>query len=73
MQERHPVESLGGVAGEVPLPVGLVAVTRYDARVTAGGHGSLSAGQGVLELLAHAVAARRRPEAVLQALDRASC
>ena len=33
VQERHPVESLGGVAGEMPLPVGLVAVTEYDARV----------------------------------------
>jgi hypothetical protein len=69
-QERHPVESLGGVAGQGPLPVGLVVVTEYDAGVRGWRPRSLSAGQGVLELLAHAVAARRRPEAVLDALDR---
>jgi ABC-type ATPase with predicted acetyltransferase domain len=72
VQERHPVESLGGVAGEIPLPVGLVAVTEYDARVQRWRPRRLSVGQGVLELLAHAVAARRRTEAVLQALDRAT-
>lgn len=70
-QERHPVESLGGVAGDAPLPVGLVAVTEYDASVLGWRPRALSAGQGVLELLAHAVAARRRPEAVLEALHRA--
>ena len=69
-QERHPVESLGGVAGQGPLPVGLVVVTEYDAGVQGWRPRSLSAGQGVLELLAHAVAARRKPEAVLDALDR---
>ena len=71
-QERHSVESLGGIAGDVPLPVGLVAVTRYDPRVLGWRPRSLSAGQGVLELLAHAVAARRSPEAVLEALHRGS-
>jgi hypothetical protein len=71
-QERHSVESLGGVAGQEALPVGLVIVTEYDARVQGWRPRLLSLGQGVLELLAHAVAARRRPEAVLQALDRAT-
>jgi hypothetical protein len=71
-QERHSVESLGGVAGEGPLPVGLVAVTQYDSRVAGWRPRALSAGQGVLELLAHSVAARRIPEAVLDALHRVS-
>jgi len=70
-QERHSVESLGGVAGAEALPVGLVIVTQYDPGVQGWRPRRLSTGRGVLELLAHAVAARRRPEGVLEALDRA--
>jgi hypothetical protein len=72
VQQRRSVESLGGVPGEQPLPVGLVAVTEYRARVRGWRPRRLSAGQGVLELFAHAVAARRRPEAVLSSLERAT-
>jgi hypothetical protein len=72
VQERHSVESLGGVAGERPLPVGLVVVTEYSSRVRGWRPRALSAGQGVLELFAHAVAARRRPAAVLAALEGAA-
>jgi hypothetical protein len=71
-QERHPVESIGGVAGEVPLPVGLVVVTEYSSRVRGWRPRPLSTGQGVLELFAHAVAARRRPAPVLEALEGAT-
>jgi hypothetical protein len=67
-QERHSVESLGGSAGEQALPVGLVVVTEYSAGVRGWRPRTLSPGQGVLELVSHAVAARRRPEAVLEAL-----
>lgn len=69
-QERHPIEALGGVAGELPLPVGLVAVTEYDARVAGWRPRRLSAGHGVLELLGHAPAARRKPEAALATFER---
>lgn len=72
VQERHPVESIGGVAGERPLPVGLVVVTEYSSRVRGWRPRGLSAGQGVLELFAHAVAARRRPAEVLEALEGAA-
>jgi hypothetical protein len=72
VQERHPVESFGGVAGERPLPVGLVVVTEYSSGVHGWRPRHLSAGQGVLELFAHAVAARRRPTAVLAALEGAT-
>jgi hypothetical protein len=67
-QERHSVESLGGTAGEQPLPVGLVVVTEYSAGVRGWRPRTLSTGQGVLELMSHAVAARRTPEAVFEAL-----
>ena len=70
VQDRHPVEALGGVAGELPLPVGLVAVTEYDAGVAGWRPRRLSAGHGVLELLGHAPAARRKPEAALATFER---
>lgn len=64
-----PVETFGGVAAARPLPVGLVVASEYEP-------GSrwqprrVSAGEGVLTLLAHAVAARRQPARVLATLER---
>jgi len=63
-------EELGGESGQDPLPVGLVALASY----LPGGRwqpSSLTPGQAVLELLAHTVPARLRPEASLRALERA--
>jgi len=66
-QTDHPVERFG-MPGEKPLPVGLVVVSEY-------GEGAswepqlLSPGEGALELLANAVAARRDPERVLSTLQ----
>jgi len=70
--ELRPVESLGGVAGKGALAVGLVAVTEYNPRVVGWRPRRLSQGQSVLKLFEHSVAARRRPEAVLAALERAT-
>jgi hypothetical protein len=70
-QKKHPVEELGGRAGTRPLPIGLVLVCRYKAgarwRPT-----PLSPGQAVLELLAHTVPARRKPEVVMPTLHGAA-
>jgi len=65
---RCPVEALGGLPGVTPLPVGLVALSRYHP----GGRWRprlLSPGQAMLELLANTVAARRRPKAALATLQ----
>jgi hypothetical protein len=69
-QKKYEVEEFGGRAGRKPLPVGLVVVSRYKAAARWRPR-SLSAGQGVLELLANTVSARSNPEAALQALHRA--
>jgi len=66
-QTSFTVESVGGVTGARPLPVGAVIVTRYEPGVVWRPH-ALSAGRGVLALMAHAVAARQSPELVLPAL-----
>lgn len=63
------VGAFGGVAAAGPVPVGLVVASAYEP-------GSrwhprrLSAGEGVLALLAHAVSARRHPARVLAILER---
>jgi hypothetical protein len=66
---RCRAEDIGGSVCQQALPVALVAFAehRKDAcwRPT-----TLSHGQGVLEMLAHTVPARRRPEAALETLAR---
>jgi hypothetical protein len=72
--DRHArsrrVEELGGVSGTGPLPVGLVVLAEHRPgaswRPT-----RLTRGQAVLEMLAHTVPARLRPEASLVSLERA--
>ncbi len=70
VQVKVPVELIGGKPGSEPLRVGLVVSTSYRA-------GSkwrprkLSAGRGVLELLAHTVCARSQPELALTTLPKA--
>jgi hypothetical protein len=68
-QTRRPVEEFGGRAGKGPLPVGLVVVTRYER------NGRLcprriTPGEGVLQMLANTVSARRSPERALTALSK---
>jgi hypothetical protein len=53
-----------------PLPVGLVVITRYRAGARWRPR-PVSPGRGGIELLAHTVAARRRPAGALRALARA--
>ena len=66
---RQSAEELGGVCGERPLKVGLVVLARHHPGST-WRPSRLSAGQAVLEMLAHTVPARLRPEASLVALER---
>lgn len=70
-QTKCPVETIGGVTGTKPLPVGLVLVSNYKASARWRPM-KLSAGQGVLELLAHTVPARRKPAVVMPTLQQAA-
>jgi hypothetical protein len=69
VRRRH-AEELGGSCGEQPLPVGLVVLASYRAGADWRPE-TLTRGQAVLEMLAHTVPARLRPEASLEALERA--
>jgi hypothetical protein len=66
---RLRVEEFGGRAGKVPLPVGLVVVTRYER----GGRWlarPLTPGEGVLQMLSNTVSARRSPERAISVLSK---
>jgi hypothetical protein len=67
--KRH-AEELGGACGRAPLDVGLVVFAAYRPRAV-WQPTVLTAGRAILELLAHTVPARLRPEASLDALRRA--
>jgi hypothetical protein len=69
--EERPVESLGGRAGDRPLPVAVVAFTSYRPGVAFAPR-SCTAGEGTVKLLEHSIAARSRPEQVLPAVRRAT-
>jgi hypothetical protein len=68
--ERLTVEQLGGTAGEEHIPVGVVALTTYQPGAQWDPR-KLSAAQGLLALLEHAVAVRDRPQQTLAVLRRA--
>lgn len=70
IQVDHDVQALGGTAGDVPLPIGLIAVTTYKP----GGEWNpkrLTAGEGAIAMLANTVPARERPAEALRAIRKA--
>lgn len=71
VQVDHDVHTLGGTAGEEPVPVGAIVTTTYRAGA-AWQPRKGSSGEGVLALLAHTVAAQERPSQVMRVLTRAA-
>lgn len=67
-QTDTDVSALGGRQGIEPLPVGMVFLTTFDANAEWNPE-VLSAGQGVMEILPHALALRSKPEFVLKVLN----
>jgi hypothetical protein len=68
--QARRAEELGGSCATRPLPVGLVVLAEHRLGATWQPE-RLTAGQAVLEMLAHTVPARLRPEASLASLERA--
>lgn len=66
-QRELPVEALGGIPADRPLPVGLVVLAQYRDNARWNSH-SLTPGEGALEILAHTIAARRWPAFALSVL-----
>ena len=70
-QTHHPLESLGWVAGEEPIPLGMIVITSYRPG-TEWNPKRLSAGAGAMALLANAVPARERPQEVMHTVSHAA-
>jgi hypothetical protein len=66
-QKRYAIDALEGGAGTKPLPVGLVAMTRYRDGAQWRPR-PLSCGEAVLALLANTVSARRQPDVAFRTL-----
>jgi hypothetical protein len=66
-QTDHAVESLGGAAGDGPIPIGMIVSTSYqpDAKWEPR---RLSSGAGAMRLLENAVPAQERPQQVMRAV-----
>jgi hypothetical protein len=69
--DERPIESLGGRAGDRPLPVSVIAFTTYRPGVAFAPR-PCTTGEGAVKLLEHSVAARSRPDQVLAAVRRAA-
>ena len=68
LQVEHGVDSLGGVAGDGPLPLGAIVVTSYKPGAEWQPE-RVSGGEGAMALLANAVPARERPAEVMRAIS----
>src|SRR3954449_10444243 len=66
----YAVVQLGGVAGERPVRIGLVVLTRYRPGAEWAPR-PLSSGAGALALLEHALPAQERPDEALRHISRA--
>ena len=67
-QKRFSIEALGGRAGIKPLPVKLVVMSQYKSGAKWRPR-QLSAGQGVLEMLAQTASGRTQPKKAFAALQ----
>ncbi|GMR12665.1 MAG: hypothetical protein BMS9Abin29_0856 [Gemmatimonadota bacterium] len=70
LSTKRPAADFGARTGSKPIPIGLVAVTKYKEGATFKPRRQ-SDGRAVLELLAHTVPARREPRRVFTTLSRA--
>jgi hypothetical protein len=68
-QARCPVQRLGGTAGDVPLPIGLILFSKYKEHATWLPQ-KLSPGIGCLQMLNNTISARSAPEIALRTLNR---
>lgn len=67
IQIDQSVESLGGIAGDAAVPVGLIAVTSYKPGGTWNPR-RLTAGEGAMAVLGNTVPARERPQEAMRAI-----
>lgn len=68
-----PAESFGAKIGTTPIQTGLVLISRYDKNTHQESRFEpeiLSAGQGIMEILAHSISVRNNPDFTLKVLNK---
>jgi hypothetical protein len=70
LQTDHTIESINGVAGVDPIPLGALIITNYDPG-SEWAPRELSAGEAALAVLSHTVTAQTRPDEAIRAISRA--
>ena len=70
VESRVRIESLGGIAGNKPIPIGCVLFTRYEPE-SVPNYRFLSAGQGIVEVIGQTIAIKRNTEFALKVLKKA--
>jgi hypothetical protein len=70
LQTEHTVESLNGVAGVDPVPLGALIVTYYRPGAEWAPR-KLSSGEAALAVISHTVTAQTRPDEAIRAISRA--
>ena len=68
-------KSLGARTGREPIPVGLVLISHFDKNKASAAEFKpeiLSAGQGIIEMLAHSISIRNNPNFALEVLNKIS-
>ncbi len=68
-QTHYSIEEFGGKKGSKPLPLGLLVLSPYK-RAAKWRPSKLSAGRGIIEMLAHTISANTQPEAALDTLQK---
>lgn len=68
-QVEIPVESLGGVKGDEPLPVGMILLTEFEPGAEWNPQ-IMSEGSGIMEMLSHTISIRYNPEFALKVLNK---
>lgn len=65
-----PVEKFGGIAGNKPIPIGMMLFTRFQAKARWQPR-NLSHGQAMMEVITHTLPIRNKPEFTLKVLNNA--
>lgn len=75
-QVDRSVESLGAVAGQTAVPVGLILLAGFDEKKSSRKNWKpkvLSPGQAMMEILPHTLPIRNNPKFVLEVLNKSIC
>ncbi len=70
LETSVPVEDLGGKAGSIPIPIGMLVLTEFDKDAVWEPH-QLTRGQGIMEVIPHTIPRHFKTQSSLKVLNTA--